>query len=319
VATGRRKPVGTAGSDLALLPIEGRVLVVDGDRQARQGLLELLRRRHFRTDVAASADAALKKVQNTGYDAVFLDQRLPPSGGIELVPRILRVRPDASVVFMAKRGTPESNLGAMKQGAFHCLAKPVEPAMLDLVLRSCLERARLMRQNADLQLKTIQDDLTTAYNRRHLDASLVEELERDRRYGRKFSILFFDLDHLKEVNDKHGHLAGSRVLREVAHLIQDKLRRSDRIFRYGGDEFVVTLPETGTDGAMRVAHRLRRALRSHRFLAAEGLSVHLTASFGVATFPHDGSSQEELIRVADQAMYRIKTQDRDGVAAREAR
>ena len=318
-AAGRRSLAGTAERDPAVLPVEGQVLVVDGDRRVRQGLLELLERRHFRMDVAASADTALKKVQKTAYDAVFLDQRLPPVGGMELVPRILQIRPDASVVFMVRRGTPESNLGAMKQGAFHCLAKPVEPAMLDLVLRSCLERARLMRQNADLQLKTIQDDLTTAYNRRHLDASLDEELERDRRYGRTFSILFFDLDHLKEVNDKYGHLAGSRVLREVAHLIQAKLRRSDRIFRYGGDEFVVTLPETGSEGAVRVAHRLRRTLRSHRFLAAEGHSTHLTASFGVATFPQDGSSQEELIRVADQAMYRIKRQSRDGVASREAR
>jgi diguanylate cyclase (GGDEF)-like protein len=282
-------------------------------------LLDLLERRRFRMDVSASANAALKKVQKTAYDAVFLDQDLPPAGGMELVPGILRIRPDASVVFMLRPGTPGSSLGAMKQGALHCLAKPVEPAMLDLVLRSCLERARLMRHNADLQLKTIQDDLTTAYNRRHLDASLEEELDRDKRYGRTFSLLFFDLDHLKEVNDKHGHLAGSRVLREVAHLIQDKLRRSDRIFRYGGDEFVVTLPETGNEGAVRVAHRLRRAVRAHRFLTAQRLSVHLTASFGVATFPHDGASQEELIRVADQAMYRIKTRTRDGVASREGR
>jgi diguanylate cyclase (GGDEF)-like protein len=180
-----------------------------------------------------------------------------------------------------------------------------------------MERSRLLQQNAELQQKTIQDDLTTAFNRRHLDAYLDEELERDRRYGRAFSILFFDLDHLKDVNDRHGHLAGSRVLREVAQLIQSKLRKSDRIFRYGGDEFVVTLPETGGGGAFRVAHRLRRALRSHRFLAADGLAVTLTASFGVATFPHDGASQEELIRVADQAMYRVKAKDRDGVASRE--
>jgi len=104
----------------------------------------------------------------------------------------------------------------------------------------------------------------------------------------------------------------------VAQLIQGKLRKSDRIFRYGGDEFVVTLPETGAEGALRVAHRLRRALRSHRFLAADGLAVTLTASFGVATFPRDGASQEELIRVADQAMYRVKAKARDGVASREA-
>jgi diguanylate cyclase (GGDEF)-like protein len=219
---------------------------------------------------------------------------------------------------MGKCGNLESSVTAMERGAFHFLTKPVDQGVLDIVLRGCLERARLLHQNAELQQKTIQDDLTTAFNRRHLDAYLEEELERDRRYGRTFSILFFDLDHLKEVNDQHGHLAGSRVLREVARLIQIKLRKSDRIFRYGGDEFVVTLPETGAEGALRVAHRLRRAVRSHQFLVAEGLAVTLTASFGVATFPHDGSSQEELIRAADQAMYRIKTQSRDGVASREA-
>ncbi|MBI2455580.1 MAG: GGDEF domain-containing protein, partial [candidate division NC10 bacterium] len=204
------------------------------------------------------------------------------------------------------------------RGALYYLTKPVEQWVLDGVLRNCMERSRLLKQMAQLKQPTLQDDLTTAFNRRHLDAYLGEELERSRRYGRTFSMLFFDMDHLKTVNDRYGHLAGSRVLREVAQLIQDKLRKSDRLFRYGGDEFVVTLPETGAGGALRVANRLRRAVRTYRFLATEGWTVSLTASFGVATFPHDGSSQEEMIRVADQAMYRIKTKSRDGVATREA-
>ena len=297
---------------------QGRILIADTDRQDRQQLLDLLDRRGFQVDVAASATATVKKVEGIVYDAIFVDQKLPRIGGLELLPRILRMRPDASVLVMAKGGSLESSVNAMKRGAFHYLTKPMEQGVLDIVLRSCMERSRLLYQNAELQQKTIQDDLTTAFNRRYLDAYLEEELERDRRYGRTFSILFFDLDHLKEVNDRHGHLAGSRVLREVAKLIQVKLRKSDRIFRYGGDEFVVTLPETGAEGALRVAHRLRRAVRSHRFLAAEGLAVTLTASFGVSTFPHDGSSQEELVRTADQAMYRVKTHTRDGVASREA-
>jgi two-component system cell cycle response regulator len=295
----------------------GRVLVADTDPQVRQQLLDLLDRRGFQVDVAASATAALKKVEEHPYDAVFVDQLLPRIGGLELLPRILRIRPETSVLVLSKCGSVESSVNAIKRGAFHYMTKPVEQNVLDVVLRSCTERSRLLSQNAELQQKTVQDDLTTAFNRRYLDAYLDEELERDRRYGRTFSILFFDLDHLKDVNDRHGHLAGSRALREVAQLIQSKLRKSDRIFRYGGDEFVVTLPETGAEGALRVAHRLRRAVRSHHFLAAEGLVVTLTASFGVATFPHDGSSQEELIRTADQAMYRVKTHTRDGVAARE--
>ena len=295
----------------------GRVLVAETDRQVRQQLLDLLDRRGFQVDVAATATAALKKVEEHPYDAIFVDQLLPRIGGLELLPRILRIRPETSVLVLSKCDSVESRVNAMKRGAFHYMTKPVEQDVLDVVLRSCTERSRLLYQNAELQQKTIQDDLTTAFNRRYLDAYLDEELERDRRYGRTFSILFFDLDHLKDVNDRHGHLAGSRALREVAQLIQSKLRKSDRIFRYGGDEFVVTLPETGAEGALRVAHRLRRAVRSHHFLAAEGLVVTLTASFGVATFPHDGSSQEELIRTADQAMYRVKTHTRDGVAARE--
>jgi diguanylate cyclase (GGDEF)-like protein len=313
----RRAHPRVAKPRLPVPRIRGRVLIADTDRQVRRRLLDLIDQRGFQVDVAASATAALKKVEESAYDAVFVDQLLPRIGGLETLARILRIRPEASVVVLAKCGSVESSVNAMKLGASYYLTKPVEGEVLDVVLRSCTERARLLNQNAELQQKTVQDDLTTAFNRRYLDAYLDEELERDRRYGRTFSILFFDLDHLKDVNDRHGHLAGSRVLREVAQLIQSKLRKSDRIFRYGGDEFVVTLPETGVEGALRVAHRLRRAVRSHRFLAVEGLVVTLTASFGVATFPHDGSSQEELIRTADQAMYRVKTQTRDGVAARE--
>ncbi len=313
-----RRNSGRSAERNARVPTSyGRILVADTERGAREQLVASLGERGFEVDVAASATAAIRKVEGAAYDAVFVDQKLPRIGGMELLPRILRIRPEASVLLLSRCGDHEASLTAMKRGAFYCLAKPVEEGVLDLVLRSCLERSRLLQQNAELQQKTIQDDLTTAFNRRHLDAYLEEELERDRRYGRAFSILFFDLDHLKEVNDRHGHLAGSRVLREVATLIQSKLRKSDRIFRYGGDEFVVTLPETGAEGALRVAHRLRRAVRSHLFLANEGLAVTLTASFGVATFPYDGSSQEELIRAADQAMYRVKTQTRDGVASRE--
>ena len=268
-------------------------------------------------DVGGSAEAALRRMETIGYDAVFLDLDFGRINGLELLSELLRLRPDTSVVAVGGGEDSDAATQALKRGAFHTLTKPVEQRTLEVVLQSCLERARLLQRNAMLQQQTILDDLTTAFNRRHLDAYLEEELERDRRYGRTFSILFFDLDRLKEVNDRYGHLAGSRVLREVATLIQGKLRKSDRIFRYGGDEFVVTLPETGPEGALRVAHRLRRAVRANRFLAGEGLAVTLTASFGVATFPQDGSSQEEMIRVADQAMYRVKEKTRNGVATRE--
>ena len=297
---------------------QGRVLVVEEGRQHRQQLAEGIARRGFAVDVGASAEAALKKLEANSYEAVFLDFTPRRTRGLELISQMLRVRTDASIVVMADPGHGRSSIHAAEKGAYHFLTKPVKPEVLDLVLHSCAERSRLLQQNAELRERTIQDDLTSAFNRRYLDAYLDEEVDRSRRYGRTFSILFFDLDHLKMVNDRYGHLAGSRVLREVAILIQEKLRKSDRIFRYGGDEFVVSLPETGAVGAVRVANRLRRAVRSHRFLAGDGLVVNLTASFGVATFPQDGSTRVELIRGADEAMYRVKTRSRDGVAVREA-
>jgi len=298
-------------------PGSGRLLTVEDNRTGRRRLAELLAVRGIEVDVTGSAEAALRRVEGIWYDAVFLDLDFGRIDGLALLSQILRLRPDASVVAVVAVEGSDAATQALKRGAVHSLMKPVEDRTLEAVLRSCQERSRLLHQNVQLQQQTILDDLTTAFNRRHLDNYLEEELERDRRYGRTFSILFFDLDRLKDVNDRYGHLAGSRVLREVATLIQGKLRKSDRIFRYGGDEFVVTLPETGAEGALRVAHRLRRAVRAHRFLGAEGLAVTLTASFGVASFPQDGSSQEEMIRVADQAMYRVKEKTRDGVATRE--
>jgi len=315
VPAGQRAPLDEEKGPVSLT--RGRVLIAGSDRHVYRQLLDLLDRQGVRVDAVTTAETALKRVKARAYDAVFLDHEVPRIGGLGLIERILRIRPQTSVVLMAAHHSRESGRNAMKRGVFHYLVKPVGQETLEIVVRSCLERSRLLRQNAELQRKTIQDDLTAAFNRRYLDAYLDEELERGRRYGRTLSILFFDLDHLKDVNDRYGHLAGSRVLREVAQLIQGKLRKCDRIFRYGGDEFVVTLPETGTEGAFCAAHRLRRVVRSHRFLATAGLAVNLTASFGVATFPQDGASQKDLIRAADQAMYRVKAKTRDGVARRE--
>ena len=300
---------------------QGRILIVDEERSFRQKLSDLVGERGFEVHAAATAEAALRKVEENTYDAVFLALTRPRSGtlaSLELLEELLRLQPGLSVVIVTGYDRHDSSAHAMKKGAYHCLAKPVAHEALDVVLRNSVERSRLFRENAQLRQETILDDLTTAYNRRYMEEYLDEELERSRRYGHTFSILFFDLDHLKAVNDRYGHLAGSRVLREVGTLIQGKLRKTDRLFRYGGDEFVAVLPETGTEGALRLANRLRRAVRSHHFLGSEGLAVSMTASFGVATFPHDGTSREALIRAADLAMYQVKLSTRDGVAAREA-
>jgi diguanylate cyclase (GGDEF)-like protein len=164
---------------------------------------------------------------------------------------------------------------------------------------------------------TLVDEHTGLYNARHLHRSLEVEIARAARFGRPMSLLFFDLDRFKRVNDAHGHQAGSALLREVGDVMRATLRTMDVPVRYGGDEFVAVLPESGRDQARAAAERLAEALRSRAFLGERGLEVHLTASFGLATYPEDGSSPDELLRAADDAMYRAKGSGRDAIAATE--
>ena len=173
-----------------------------------------------------------------------------------------------------------------------------------------IENARLYQQTKQL---TFTDELTRLYNTRFFTQYLDTEVKRCRRYKSNVSLIFLDLDHFKLVNDNHGHLMGSQLLREVGDVLRRGTRDVDIVARYGGDEFIVILPETKLAAAAFVAERLRRSMDEHVFLSGEGLSAHLTASFGVASFPETCSSEEELIRLADQAMYRVKNRTRNGV------
>jgi diguanylate cyclase (GGDEF)-like protein len=162
---------------------------------------------------------------------------------------------------------------------------------------------------------TITDDVTELYNVRHLNFVLDTEIYRSDRYNYSFSLIFIDLDHFKEVNDTYGHLVGSKLLREIAELLRGSLRLIDYAFRYGGDEFVVLLPQTDKEHAYVAARRLRERLNQHRFLPQEGLNLPLTASIGLATYPIDAKSKAELIRMADEAMYLVKNTTRNNIAA----
>jgi diguanylate cyclase (GGDEF)-like protein len=178
-----------------------------------------------------------------------------------------------------------------------------------------IENARAVGKIQEL---TITDDCTGLYNARHLYKTLETEVYRSARFGYEFTVLFIDLDYFKQVNDTHGHLIGSKVLAEIGFLIKAQLRLIDLAFRYGGDEFVVLLPQTGKDSALIVAKRLRDSLRNTEFCKEEGLNLAARASIGLATYPHDAKSPHEIIRQADKMMYVVKNTTRDniGVAQR---
>lgn len=167
------------------------------------------------------------------------------------------------------------------------------------------------------------DDLTKLHNARYLRQFLLNEIRRARRYGTSVAALFLDLDDFKRVNDEHGHLVGSHVLMEMATVILSSVRDTDAVARYGGDEFVIVLPDTGTELAGAVAERIRHKISRYRFTGGRRLQLSLTASFGVAAFPLHASSPQQLIASADTAMYEAKAANKNcvrftsGLASRE--
>jgi diguanylate cyclase (GGDEF)-like protein len=175
-----------------------------------------------------------------------------------------------------------------------------------------LENARHVKRIHEL---TITDDCTSLYNARHMDFILETEIYRSQRYGYEFSLVFIDLDHFKNVNDTHGHLVGSKLLSEVGQMVKIACRRIDFAFRYGGDEFVVVLPQASKENAFVVARRLHRMIGETRWLTSEGLDIHITASVGVASYPSDARTKVDLLHLADEAMYQVKNSTRDGVAS----
>jgi diguanylate cyclase (GGDEF)-like protein len=179
------------------------------------------------------------------------------------------------------------------------LSRPVASALANAVRISEAERL------------SQTDDLTKLHNARYLRQFLLNEIRRARRYGSSVSALFLDLDDFKQVNDAHGHLAGSHVLMEMAAVILSSIRDTDAVARYGGDEFVIVLPDTGIDLAGTVAERIREKIASHSFHAGRNLKLSLTASFGVAAFPEHASSPQQLIACADTAMYEAKAANKN--------
>ena len=161
---------------------------------------------------------------------------------------------------------------------------------------------------------TITDGLTQVNNRRHFDETLEREFLRARRHQRPLALLVLDIDYFKRINDQFGHLAGDQVLRELASLVQGRVRRDETVARYGGEEFVVLLPETGVDGAVSLAENLRARIEAHVFVF-QGVTIPVTVSIGCAEASAADSTAPDLFRRADEKLYAAKQGGRNRVSS----
>lgn len=181
-----------------------------------------------------------------------------------------------------------------------------------IIVEHCELTLLNIRKVEELKQQTFVDDLTGLYNSRFLRFAVAKAISRSKEPNHEFSVLFIDVDHFKQVNDKHGHLVGSEFLVTLGKTIKNAVRGIDSVFRYGGDEFVVVLHDTGTEGAMEIAERIRKNI-ARRIFVIRGVRLRATVSIGIASYPAHAQELETLLKLADEAMYSVKKSSRNAV------
>jgi diguanylate cyclase (GGDEF)-like protein len=279
------------------------VLAVDGGGRARSMAVEGL------TPVLETAAQAIGAwVMRTGEvyssGSVGDDRRILDGTGAAAIAFPLDCRGRTIGAIVAIDRVPAKSAPRLARSTVDVLLAGIEPGAIALENALRVQRAEAL---------SVTDDLTQLYNSRYLSQVLRRETKRASRSGRPLSLLFVDLDGFKGINDQHGHLFGSRALVEAASVIRTSARETDMVARFGGDEFALILPDTGSEGAAAVGDRVRDRIAEFQFLQADGLAIRLTVSVGVATLPDVADSADGLIQAADDAMYWVKDHGKNGI------
>lgn len=226
--------------------------------------------------------------------------------------RIGKELPETAALFDVPALDPAQVTGVLEHAKDILMIRSLH--LISEIKRSRTDAEALETRTRALQAQASRDSLTGLFNRGWLDENLQIEFAHATEQNWPLSVAFIDLDHFKRVNDTHGHLAGDQVLRSVAQVLTTSLRQADLITRYGGEEFVVVLPGTGSEAAESVMNRLMRALRDREHALATGGAIRVTASIGLATHSTADAwfeSASDLLRAADRAVYNAKREGRD--------
>lgn len=310
-----------------------RILVADDEPSVRGLIAEVLEDEGHRVTQADSGDSALREFREYPYPLVITDIRMPGMDGLELLEAVKRLNANTQVVLMTSYASLETAVTAMRTGAFDYLVKPFEDlAAITTITNRAIDRIQhleheqrqmselrhnkqqLEASNAVLKEQAVRDDLTGLYNRRFFQESLAAEINRATRSKQPFTLLFIDVDHFKQYNDRYGHPEGDKLLRELADILNSRTRDSDLVVRYGGEEFIMLLSATAAEGAQHVAEVVRRSVEEHSFHGKGNGDGRVTVSIGIASFPENGWDAVTLLEQADKALYAAKNSGRNSVS-----
>ncbi|MFV9675382.1 MAG: diguanylate cyclase [Anaerolineales bacterium] len=287
----------------------GTILIAEDDPDYRQLLSRRASRMGLDVHQATNGQEAIDAVNEREFDALVLDLYMPEHTGLEVIDAARKIDPDIQALILTGSASVETAVEALRAGVYDYLTKPLESmTSFELALSRALERRYLVKENKrlfeEIQRLAVTDSLTGLYNRHKMQDSLETEVERAKRYSRPLSIIMIDMDKLKVINDTSGHAAGDEALKLVARSIQRSIRKVDLGTRFGGDEFVVLLPEADREEAAAVAKRIREAI-----LAVEFESGKLSVSMGVVQWHSGFETSKDFVHAADEAMYLAKRSD----------
>lgn len=279
-----------------------KILVVDNEKETLHLLTQVLSKAGYEVDTASDIQETFEKINKNGYSVLLIELNVANgTSNRDVIKKIKETNGDICVIVITAYPSIRSAVEAMREGAYDYITKPFDTEEIMLVVGRVAERYYLLKEAGQKELYrelAITDGLTGVYNHRHLHEVLPREIERAKRYSQPFSLLMIDIDDFKKFNDTQGHLAGDKLLSSLGRLLVAATRNADIIFRYGGEEFMVLLPQVGKKGGVEAAKRL---------LALIEQQLPIRVSIGVASFPEDGTNnKDELIHKADTAMYKAK-------------
>lgn len=286
------------------------VLVIEDHPDQRDLLAIVLQREGYRVITAANGVEALDKLQHETVQIALSDIMMPKMDGFELINRI---RKDPSlknlyVILITARIQEGDRVRGLDLGADDYITKPFSFSEL---LARVRVGSRVVQYQQHLEHQTQIDSLTGLYNRRAFEKKIFEEFERAKRYRHPLSILILDIDNFKTINDTYGHNGGDAALKKISETLKVKTRQSDFQTRYGGEEFVLILPETDQDNAQQVATKILDEIRSSTF-TSDGRDFNLTVSIGISSLSiREYLEWNEMLHDADQALYSAKRNGKD--------
>lgn len=288
------------------------ILIVDKNAKIRETLIKALSEESYEITGVGTIALAKEKLKKKFYSVVLVDLKLPDGTGLELLKEIKKINNEISIIICTGFASLEDTISVLNEGAFAYIKKPLNIDEVKINIRKALKIQKLSFDNKNLKNRlkefSLKDPHTDLYNYRYLIERLTSELKRARRYFFPLSVLMLDIDYFKSINDVYGHLCGDKIIIEFSKHLRDFARLNDVITRYGGEEFVILLPDTDYKSASKLGKRLLDSIERHVF-DPEGKKIRLKVSIGISNYPEDNGeiySASGLLNSADKALLYAK-------------